>query len=176
MLLNWKKIPNYENYLINEDGEVISLSRTVVSRGKTRTTKERQINPWIDKNHGYLKVVLCKDGKPKMFFVHRLVALVFIPNPENKSEVNHLDSDRANCNVKNLVWATPKENSQHAQLNNQVLINKRREVYQVSLDGFLLYCHPSITQAANFNGLSASHISRCLSGDRKSHGGYIWKS
>ena len=63
---------------------------------------------------GYLYVNLCKGGKPKNFFVHRLVALCFIPNPENKPEINHIDGHPLNNHVSNLEWCTRSENVQHA--------------------------------------------------------------
>jgi len=63
---------------------------------------------------GYLRVVLCKDFKKKNRFVHVLVAQAFIPNPENKPEVNHDDGNKFNCHVSNLFWATSSENKKHA--------------------------------------------------------------
>jgi|694.fasta_scaffold133323_7 hypothetical protein len=64
---------------------------------------------------GYRKVILVdKLNKPKQFYVHRLVALAFIPNPENKSSVNHKDGNKLNNNVDNLEWMTQQENVQHA--------------------------------------------------------------
>ena len=65
-------------------------------------------------NGQYLKVALCIKGKLKQFLVHRLVAKAFVPNPENKREVNHIDGNKTNNKVSNLEWVTASENQTHA--------------------------------------------------------------
>lgn len=66
-------------------------------------------------NHiGYRGIGLYLNGKSKKYLVHRLVAQAFIPNPDNKPEVNHLDGNKANAKLDNLEWATPSENQKHA--------------------------------------------------------------
>jgi len=68
------------------------------------------------KNYGY--VSLTENGVMHNFYIHRLVAIHFIPNPENKTQVNHIDGDKFNNNDWNLEWNTPKENINHARKNN----------------------------------------------------------
>lgn len=71
------------------------------------------MKPWVDK-HGYLTVGLRRPNKTtEKFYVHRLVAQYFIPNPENKPEVNHKDFNKSNNWVNNLEWCTRAENSKH---------------------------------------------------------------
>lgn len=65
-------------------------------------------------NGGYLNFSICLNGKHKNFSPHVLVAKAFIPNPENKPEVNHIDGDKFNCYVGNLEWSTRSENNKHA--------------------------------------------------------------
>lgn len=72
----------------------------------------------LQSNEHYLKVTLTKNGKQIQKLVHRLVAEAFIPNPENKKEVNHIDGNKLNNNIDNLEWVTPKENQQHSVRKN----------------------------------------------------------
>jgi len=72
------------------------------------------------KNQKYCTVSYCQNAKQKHFYVHRLVAEAFIPNPENKPQVNHLDGNPRNNHVDNLCWATPKENIHHAIENGLI--------------------------------------------------------
>lgn len=91
----------YENYAVTKDGEVFSFNNH-----QFKTLKEDR--------HGYLRVFLSKNSKKKGFFVHRLVAKAYIPNPEGKAQVNHKDGDKKNNHVSNLEWTTPEENINHA--------------------------------------------------------------
>jgi|TARA_R110000751_G_scaffold26291_1_gene70555 hypothetical protein len=100
------------DYLIYENCEVYSKERTIVSsNGKKRIYKSQKINP--SKNiHGYLFVGLTVDKKQKFFKIHRLIAIAFIPNPENYPFVNHKDCDRLNNKIDNLEWCTNMYNTQ----------------------------------------------------------------
>jgi len=94
------EVPDYPDYLVYEDGRVFSkksrkMLKTCINRG------------------GYHTVGLCKDGKDKHFKVHRLVAIAYIPNPDNKPQVDHIDRVRTNNHVSNLRWATNQENCQN---------------------------------------------------------------
>lgn len=93
-----KDIPGYEElYAITEDGQVCKKSTGRMTRGSLN-------------KQGYYTTTLTKNGVSKTFQVHRLVALTYIPNPENKPMVNHLDENKANNHVSNLEWATAAEN------------------------------------------------------------------
>ena len=98
----WRPIAGYENYQVSNYGRVKSFYN-----GKVKILK-----PAI--KHVYLQVTLCKDCMHKLFSVHRLVALAFIPNPEGKPQINHRDGRKLNNYVENLEWVTGAENSQHA--------------------------------------------------------------
>lgn len=101
-------------YRVSNFGRVKSLERTVKRRnGSLRTVKERIMVQTVF-NKEYLKVGLSKYGKVKNMPVHRLVAIAFIPNPLNKPQINHIDSNPSNNHVNNLEWVTPKENMRHA--------------------------------------------------------------
>ena len=71
-------------------------------------------------SRGYLHVILYKNCKYKKYLLHRLVAQTFIPNPQNKPQVNHIDEDKENNYVENLEWSTAKENNNHGEHNSRV--------------------------------------------------------
>ena len=92
------EVVGFENYLIYDDGRVWS-----------KNGKGMFLKPRVDKD-GYLQVFLWKDGKHKNMRVHRLIALYYIENPENKPEVDHFDNNRQNNNISNLRWVSHSEN------------------------------------------------------------------
>jgi hypothetical protein len=100
------------DYLIYENGEVYSKDRTIMrSNGHKQTFKSQKINP--SKNiHGYLVVRLQVDKKQKNFKIHRLIAIHFIPNPENLPCVNHKDCNKLNNKIDNLEWCDIMYNNQ----------------------------------------------------------------
>ena len=119
MTEEFRPIAGYEGlYEINNLGEVFRCENIDYRKhyGKIRPFKVKRIKlkPSVRKKDGYVNVFLFKDRVKKTYFLHRLVALTFIPNPDNKPEVNHKDKIRTNCLVSNLEWATPLENSQHS--------------------------------------------------------------
>ena len=100
----WRPIAGYENYQVSNFGRVKSFYN-----GKVKILKPALLG-------GYLRIDLRKNGKRKMIFVHNLVAKAFIPNPNNKPQVNHIDGCKLNNYVGNLEWATQSENIQHADI------------------------------------------------------------
>ncbi len=108
----WKDIEDFEGYQISNLGRVKSLNYH-------RTKRERILQQNINKV-GYCVVHLCKNGKCHTFAVHRLVAIAFIANPNEKPQVNHLDECKTNNCVENLEWATAKENTNYGTRNERV--------------------------------------------------------
>lgn len=113
----WKDITGYEGrYQVSNMGRIKSVSRLEKhSRNPlfTRPIKEKiKLQP-LD-NHGYPRISFKINSISKTFLVSRIVAKTFIPNPENKREVNHKDFNPRNNCINNLEWATPKENIRHA--------------------------------------------------------------
>ena len=110
----WKDILEYEGlYQVSNYGNVKSLKRTVKSRFKTRTVRERNLK--LGKRGQYRTVTLSKNDNQKTFSVHRLVAMAFVPNLKGENEVNHIDENPENNNstkvwssktdcIKNLKW------------------------------------------------------------------------
>lgn len=111
----WKFITGYEDYYeVSNTGKVRSVERLVNHvDGRKRLMKSRELKPRISYK-GYLGIVLAKEGKNKGSNIHRIVALTFIPNPENKLFVNHKNGIKTDNSVGNLEWCTMEENQRHA--------------------------------------------------------------
>lgn len=107
----FKKICGYEElYEVGNMGTVRSIERRVETLNGTRVYKSKILSPGVQKT-GYLYVTLSKEGKRKTFRVHRLVAMAFIPNPDNLSDVDHIDENKSNNSVSNLRWQSHFDNS-----------------------------------------------------------------
>ena len=111
----WKDIDGYEGfYQVSNYGRVRSFKTRGISGKKKKTPAIKKDNP--DKD-GYPQFGLSHNGKYYSHKAHRLVAKAFIPNPENKSQVNHIDGDKTNNRSSNLEWATRSENMSHSYDN-----------------------------------------------------------
>ncbi|QMW05320.1 NUMOD4 domain-containing protein [Spirosoma foliorum] len=112
----WKDIPGYEGrYQASNLGRIKSLARVAVMGGHGqcfKEVKEKVLNPGIHKSSGYRFVGL--NGRKTKTPVHRAIAKTFIPNPDNKPFINHIDGNKINNRVENLEWCTAKENVRHA--------------------------------------------------------------
>lgn len=125
----WKDIKDFPNYQISNFGRVKSKGRyrkVGIKNVNKVYRKEFIINGYINKK-GYRQVTLYdKNRKPKTMRVHRLVALHFIINSDNLSQVNHIDGNKLNNNVSNLEWISNYENIQHAIKTG--LINQEQRI------------------------------------------------
>lgn len=126
----WRDIPGYENiYQVSNFGNVKTLTRTIIDekrvRKRTYVRQGKILNKYFSKD-GYYKVKLY-NGDASFFTVpvHRLVAKVFIPNMENKPQINHIDGNPSNNHYSNLEWCTNSENTKHAYTTGL----KRKENY-----------------------------------------------
>ncbi len=158
---NYKHIKGFENYLIFPTGKIYSLKRNKYMKLYCNLK-------------GYYRVSLCKSGKVYYKKIARLVAQAFIPNPDNKPEVNHKDGIKANNNVSNLEWATPKENTQHAIRMRLIDLSIPVGVFNY-ITGKSLSIHPSQYDAARMYGVSQGNISEVLAGKRNHTGGLTFK-
>lgn len=110
----WKDVVGYEGtYQISNTGRLKSLTRAIPRQGRTFTKQGIFYKPCPDKD-GYLNSQLSLNGSYKRLSIHRIVALAFLPNPENKPFINHINCIVSDNRVENLEWVTPKENTAHA--------------------------------------------------------------
>jgi hypothetical protein len=125
---------------------------------------------------GYYHVSLSYKGKVYTKLVHRLVAMAFIPNPNNYPQVNHKDEDKANNCVENLEWCTAKYNSNYG---TRVERHKRlvgKTVRQIDSEiGICIKTYFSMGEASEKTGIDRGSINNCCLGNRKSAGGYKWE-
>jgi len=111
---NWLPIPEYEDlYEIDTYGNIRSFDKKVKNNNSYRIIKGKILKPKPD-NKGYYKIGLTKDKKQKFYFIHRLVALTYLPNPNNYKIINHKDGNPKNNYVENLEWCNQQYNIQHA--------------------------------------------------------------
>ena len=159
----WKTVVidgvTYDGYEVSNYGKVRSLNYN-------RTGKVQELKPCKDRN-GYLTVVLCQKDKQRSFLVHRLVACTYIPNPENKPTVNHINENKEDNRVENLEWATMKEQVQHGTSL------ERRSKKVLCVETGVIY--DSTMEVERQTGLSHGNISKCCKGKYKTCGGYHWE-
>lgn len=153
-----KDIKGYEGlYAVTECGKVWSY------RSKKFLTPYNVV--------GYHYVDLRNKGVRKQFRVHRLVAEAYIPNPENKPQINHKDENKINNHVSNLEWVTAKENVNYGTHNERMAKTRSKAVYCVELDRVF----ESQKEAAAELGLYSGNISSCCNGRTKTCGGLHWR-
>lgn len=130
----WKKIEGCTTYEVSTLGNIKSLPKSNYNGVKNYITKEIILKQIHDKD-GYRKVGLKTDStkKQKQFSVHRLVALHFISNPENKPEINHINGIKDDNRTDNLEWATRKENQVHAYKNKLQIAVRGEQSVQAKL-------------------------------------------
>ena len=178
----WKSIPDYEEYQVSTLGRVKRLAYYKnVCGGSKQHCEERILKPQKRKR-GYQAVMLSKNSKAKSFLVHRLVAIVFIPNPDNLPQVNHKDENTSNNCVDNLEWCNQCYNSNYGtskyristKLKNGIL---SKPVEQYCKNGMFIMEYPSAIEASRVLGLNVSGIISCCNSNKKysNCGGFQWK-
>jgi hypothetical protein len=164
----WKDVVGYEGkYQISNLGRIKSLKGT-------QKIKKSTIN-----NRGYRLTLL--GYKPrKSFYIHRLVAQAFIPNPNNYPQVNHIDGNKLNNCVDNLEWCSQLDNIRHAYRNGLIPISKNfkaKPVYQYDKKGFVIKKWNCVSDAEKELGICKSSICACCKHKYgfKTAGGYKWE-
>jgi hypothetical protein len=129
-------IKGFEHYLIDKNGIVYNSIQNNGFGGLQIRKEPRELKSWPNQKTGYMQAFLCNkllSPKLKGVYVHRLVALAYLPNPLNLPEVNHKDFDKTNNKLENLEWVTKEQNTHHTnrykkwdggKLYNSILNNK----------------------------------------------------
>jgi len=173
-------IPGYPDYMIETDGRIFSR--------KSKKWMKASIG-----NNGYYGLELSNSEGHKRLNIHRLVALAYIPNPNNYPQVNHKDENKLNNDVSNLEWCTVKYNLNYGTCRerarksrdystltyriNAIKNGKKvcKPVSQFTLTGEFVGSYESATQANRALGINKSHITECCKGKRKTAHGFVWK-
>lgn len=195
----WKDIKGYEGlYVVSNKGNVKSL-------GNGQTHRTEKLLRFSTSHKRYYIVTLTKNGICKSYTVHRLVALAFIPNQEGKEHIDHIDGNSFNNHSENLRWCTAKENNLNPITRTRKSISKtgnrnpnhsenlteesrsrlfnalamarkvnEKAVEQLS-NGVVVETYISSADAEIKTGISATNISRCCNGKRKSAGKFQWR-
>ena len=158
----WKDVPGYEGlYRVSNLGNVFSLRND-------RCLTQRVYGD------GYVRVPLVSlSGKHKLWLSHRIVALAFIPNPDNLPEVNHKDEDKTNNHRENLEWCTRKYNANYGTAMKRMATTNSKAVEQLS-DGKVTKRWDSIKDAGR-DGFDRGNISKCCSGKLRTYKGFEWR-
>lgn len=178
----WIQVPDYHGlYEVSNLGQVKRLAYYVTHKvNGTFLKKEKILIPELTKK-GYLRVTFNNNLKKNKFLVHRLVAMCFIPNHDNKNQVNHIDGNKTNNCVDNLEWVNQSENMKHAVSNGLIkkldLSPRAKKVLATNVKTNEKIEFGSIEEAKQYLGLSNtfSHISSVCKGKRKSTKGYHFK-
>ena len=158
MIEIWKPIKDFENIY-----EISNL-------GKVRNIKKNKIKEtWID-NFGYVCVSLYKNNKKYNRKLARLLAETFIPNPENKPTVDHIDRNKLNNDLSNLRWADYTLQNKNRKIGH---INGKREQKVICIDTGKIF--NSITEASNYYNISIASINMCCRGKTKTSNKLMWQ-
>ena len=172
----WRIVPGWDNYMVSDLGRVKCLNFNHTGKEGMLKLKKRQ-------RDGRLEAPLKQDGKRWDAPVHRLVALVFIPNPENKPQVHHINNDFTDNRVENLIWVTPEE---HMALHNEDGIRNKKiseaktngktskKVRQMTPERVEITIWPSLREIERSLGYSHGSLCRAIKEHRIAYG-CLWE-
>lgn len=160
--LDTKDIPGFSKYCIDREGNIYN-----------KETKNK-ISTFADINgNGYIRIALTPNGQTETqkYYLHRIISLVFIPNPNNLPFVNHINENKRDNRIENLEWCTQSDNMKHSAKMKE--LSRKVQVYD--LDGELLETFDSVKEAAEKTGANHTQIIHVCAGRRKTAGEFKWK-
>ena len=171
----WKQVKGYEGiYEVSTLGKIKNSKRNIIKK------------PYKDK-YGYFLIQLWSNNKSLTTGLHRIIAQAFIPNPQNKPQINHKNGIRDDNRIENLEWCTVSENHKHSfrELGRKGHSNmkgrkgklhpKSRPVIQKTLDGKIINKYGSVLEAQRYTHIQESSIRSVCYGKYKHAGGYLWE-
>ena len=174
----WKPVYGYEGwYEVSNFGRVRSLDRTIVQRNGVAITAKGQLMWQRKRKDNYFEVKLGKRNNRKAFLVHRLVAIAFIPNPNNFKYVNHIDENRGNNCVWNLEWCTFDYNIHYGTGMKRSAMHRinNPKIWRAIICTETNIIYPSINEINRQFGYNISCICECCKGKRKTAYGHHWQ-
>lgn len=178
----WKDVKGYEGiYQVSNLGKVKSLERYQKDKSQRNRHYKERILKLMKNKYGYLIVDLKKDGRRKASTVHRLVAVAFISNPENKPCINHIDGNKQNNSIQNLEWCTYHENLIHAFATGLktckygIEHHNHAEINQYDLQGNFIKLWYGFHEINRILGFNCANISACCSKRQHTAYGFIWR-
>ena len=171
----------WENYQVSNLGRVMNLNYYNTGKAKLAKLTKRK--------DGYLQVGLSKNEKTKYYLVHRLVAETFLPNPENKPEVNHKiegdegktinivifnEDETINKEKTTIEWCTHEYNINYETRNERVAKARSKKVLQFTLNGEFIREWPS-TRECERNGFNHGNVAACCRGEKPHYKGFRWE-
>lgn len=164
----WVPIRGYEDvYMVSNLGRVKSINRYYIRHGYKVFVKEVVLRSYLQ--NSYPAVKLCKMAKTKAFPIHRLLAIHFLSNPENKPDINHINGIKNDFRLENLEWCTHTENMRHAVKSGLIVRPSGANAYTSKriIDNKTGEIYHSILEAATQNNIKLSTLRCYLAGHRK---------
>lgn len=166
----WKDIPNYEGlYQVSNFGRVKSFRKST----KFGCQSEYILKPNVA-SHGYAEVTLYDKAVRHKFLLHRLVASVFIPNPDNLPQINHKDENPLNNAVSNLEWCTAAYNNAYGTAKLRKIDTVSKPIEQVTYDGKVIAVYRSTRLASEILGITRGTLASAIN-KRTQCSGYFWR-
>ena len=160
----------------------ITYDYLISSHGRVYSLKSQKIMKLIKKDNGYIQIGIKKDKKSYKFYIHRLVAIHFIPNDDKtKTEVNHIDENKENNHVENLEWCSREYNINYGERTQKtknkikdfnIETGKPKRKVRCIETGIVF---ESINEASRHYNINQSNLIKCLKGRKETCGGYHWE-
>lgn len=163
----WYPIPDYEGlYELSNLLRIKSLEQKVIaSDGKEYVFKERIMKIYVPTSNDYAAISLIKNGEYRRIKVHRLIAKQFVPNPENKEQINHKNGNKRDYRIENLEWVTKSENAIHAKKNGFLKFVSSKLVLDLCTGIY----YDSIKEASIAKCIHDATLGKKLHGQRKNN-------